>query len=149
MDVEEAAGGDVLDEIGLALGGRRGEGRGGDGGDGDEGEDGLEEVGGKEEVLVAEEEVVGVGERGDLLPDEEGVGVADEVLGELEHEVGGRDGAVVDPDAAVGADELDGAVGGDVGREAVDACDVVPHHHVEALPWIAVKIQEFYAHQRI
>lgn len=85
---------------------------GSEGGEGEEGEDGLEEVGGEEEVVVAELEGVGGGEGGEGLAEEDGVGVADEVFGKLPHWEGGGDWAVVDGDLAVGADEGDSGAGG-------------------------------------
>lgn len=79
--------------------------------EGGEGEGGLEEIGREEEVIVAGEEAVVVGEGGGYLPDVEAVGAANHVLGELLHELGGGDGAVVDGDHAVGFDEADNGGG--------------------------------------
>lgn len=107
-----------------------------EGGDGDEGEDGLKELLRQEEVLVAELEEVVLGQGRDLLADVERVGAADEVLGELRHELGGPDRPVVGLDEAIGVDELDGAgivvsCSGGRGRRGLglelDAGDVVAH----------------------
>lgn len=91
---------------------------------------------GKKEVLVTELEVVRLGEMGDFLTDEERVGMADEVFGELKHEFGCRDGTVVDLDESIGSDEFDGAVGRNIRWELVDACYVVAHQM--KTPWNGV-----------
>ncbi|WOL01787.1 hypothetical protein Cni_G10504 [Canna indica] len=122
---------------GGALPGGGGAGADEGGGKGDEGEHGVEEVGREQEVGVPRLELVAGGEWGHLLADEEGVGAADEVAGVLLHELGRGNRAVVDPDTAVAANDLDSGRRGRVGpggdrRAARGAHEVqAPRDHLQ------------------
>lgn len=66
------------------------------------------------------------------------------MLWELEHELGGGDGAVIDLHVAIGLDEFYGVERWVWVGEMVDAGDVVSHHM--KAPWDCVKAQELDAH---
>lgn len=93
-------------------------GRGEKGSNGEEGENGVEKMVGEEEVVMAELEVVVGGKRRDLVADVEGVGSADEMKREFEQDVRDVDGAVVDSNMAVGENEVDVVVMGEVETRA-------------------------------
>ena len=73
--------------------------------------------------------------------------MADEVLRELEHELGGCDGTVVDLHVAVWLDEFHSVERRVWMREMVDAGYVVAHHM--KAPWDCVEAQELDAHMSI